>query len=60
MESCRCAGECQLLGVAGSSVYRPRPAANDDDDPALMRRIDELFTSWTFLGSGRVTTMAAR
>ncbi|RXG86626.1 IS3 family transposase [Bradyrhizobium zhanjiangense] len=49
--------QCQLLGVARSSVYRPRSAANDNDDLALMRRIDELFTSWTFLGSRRVTTM---
>jgi putative transposase len=32
------------------------PAANDDD-PALMRRIDELFTTWPFLGSRRMTAM---
>ena len=38
--------QCQLLGVARSGVYRPPPAANDDNDPALMRRIDELFTAW--------------
>ena len=31
--------QCELLGVARSGVYRPLPAANDDD-PALMRRID--------------------
>lgn len=49
--------QCQLLGVARSSVYRPRPAANDDDDPALMLRIDELFTAWPFLGSRRMTAM---
>lgn len=47
----------QLLRVARSSVYRPRSAANDDDDPALMRRIDELFMSWPFLGSRRVIAM---
>ena len=49
--------QCQLLGVARSGVYRPPPAANDDDDPALMRRIDELFTAWPFLGSRRITAM---
>jgi putative transposase len=49
--------QCQLLGIARSGIYRPRPAANDDDDPALLRRIDELFTSWPFLGSRRMTAM---
>ncbi|MCC8984308.1 hypothetical protein [Bradyrhizobium acaciae] len=44
---------CQLFGVARSSVYRPRSIAKDDDDPVLIRRIDELFTSWPFLGSRR-------
>ena len=43
--------QCELLGVARSGVYR------DDDDPALMRRIDELFTAWPFLGSRRMTAM---
>ncbi len=49
--------QCKLLGVARSGVYRPSPAANDDDDLALMRRIDELFTAWPFLGSRRMTVM---
>ena len=34
--------QCAMLGLSRSGVYRPRPA-NDDDDLALMRRIDELF-----------------
>jgi hypothetical protein len=34
--------QCQLLEIARSGIYRLRPAANDDDDPALLRRIDEL------------------
>jgi putative transposase len=42
--------------VARSGVYRlPRPA--NDDDLLLMRRIDELFTRWPFLGSRRMTAM---
>ena len=37
-------------------VYRqPRPA--NDDDLAMMRRIDELFTAWPFLGSRRMAVM---
>jgi hypothetical protein len=49
--------QCELLGVARSGVYRPPPAANNDDDLPLMRRIDELFTAWPFLGSRRMTAM---
>jgi len=49
--------QCQLLGIARSGIYRLRPAANADDDPALLRRIDELFTTWPFLGSRRMTAM---
>jgi putative transposase len=45
--------QCAMLGLARSSVYRlPRPAS--DDDLVLMRRIDELFTRWPFLGSRRM------
>jgi hypothetical protein len=29
----------------------------NDEDPALMRRIDGLFTTWPFLGSRRMTAM---
>jgi putative transposase len=48
--------QCVLLGVARSSVYRlPRPA--NDNDLVLMRRLDELFTAWPFLGSRRMTVM---
>jgi putative transposase len=48
--------QCVLLGVARSGVYRvPRPA--NDNDLALMRRIDELYTAWPFLGSRRMTAL---
>jgi putative transposase len=49
-------GQCRLLSVARSSVYRlPRPA--NDDDVLMMRLIDELFTAWPFLGSRRIAIM---
>ena len=48
--------QCALLGVARSGVSRPGKPANDND-AALMRRIDELFTAWPFLGSRRMTAM---
>jgi len=48
--------QCELLSVARSGVYRPsRPAG--EDDLALMRRLDELFTAWPFLGSRRMAQM---
>lgn len=49
--------QCMLLSLARSGVYRiPAPAGNDDD-LMLMRRIDELFTAWPFLGSRRMAIM---
>ena len=48
--------QCELLGVARSGVYRLQKPANDND-LAVMRRIDELFTAWPFLGSRRITAM---
>lgn len=48
--------QCALLGVARSGVYRPPGAANDDD-LGLLRRLDELFTAWPFLGSRRMAAL---
>jgi putative transposase len=48
--------QCALLGVARSGVYRPAKPANDND-VALMRRIDELFTARPFLGSRRLAAL---
>ncbi len=48
--------QCVLLGVARSGVYR-QPAAANDNDLALMRRIDALFTDWPFLGSRRMAAL---
>lgn len=48
--------QCAMLGIARSGIYRlPRPA--NDDDPVLLRRLDELFTRWPFLGSRRLTAL---
>ncbi len=46
--------QCQLLNVARSGVYRPRPEPSADD-LALMRRIDELYLEKPFYGSRRMT-----
>jgi putative transposase len=48
--------QCALLGLARSGVYRAPRAANDDD-LGVMRRLDELFTAWPFLGSRRMAAM---
>jgi putative transposase len=48
--------QCVLLGLSRSGVYRPlRPVS--DADLLLMRRIDELFTAFPFLGSRRMAEM---
>src|SRR3954470_1483450 len=48
--------QCAMLGLARSGVYH-LPHRAKDDDLLLMRRIDELFTRWPFLGSRRMTAM---
>src|SRR5512132_3037292 len=48
--------QCVLLSLARSGIYRPQRPANDDD-LVLMRRIDQLFLAWPFLGSRRMTAM---
>src|SRR5262252_3664931 len=51
--------QCRFLGLARSGVYRT-PAPASDDDLALMRRIDEMFTAWPFLGSRRMARLLAQ
>jgi len=51
--------QCALLSVARSGVCRERKPAKDND-AALMRRLDELFTAWPFLGSRRKPTTATQ
>jgi putative transposase len=52
--------QCELLAVARSGAYRAW-AANDDEADAgeleLMRRLDELFLAYPFLGSRRLAAM---
>jgi putative transposase len=48
--------QCGLLGLARSGVYRPPRAANENE-LGLMRRLDELFTAWPFLGSRRMVAL---
>jgi putative transposase len=50
--------QCELVGVARSGVYQP-PRPTKKSDLALMRRIDELFMEWPFLGSRRMVQMLA-
>jgi len=54
--SCRCAGSASCSGLARSGVYRQRQPANDND-LGVMRRLDELFTQWPFLGWRRLARM---
>jgi putative transposase len=46
--------QCAMLGVARSSAYH-KPAPANDNDLALMRRIDALHTERPFLGSRRIS-----
>jgi putative transposase len=48
--------QCRLLSLARSGVYRERQGP-DAEELALMRRIDELFLDFPFLGSRRITIM---
>jgi putative transposase len=48
--------QCAVLHIARSGVYRPKAAANDND-LALMRRIDALYLQYPFLGSRRMVAM---
>ena len=48
--------QCTLLSLARSGVYRMQQPANDED-VALVRAIDELFTALAFLGSRRMAIM---
>src|ERR1035437_10829671 len=45
--------QCALLKVPRSTLYyKPEPVS--DEELALMRRIDEIYTKWPFYGSRRM------
>jgi putative transposase len=48
--------QCLLLSVARAAVYRSQPVTSDSD-LSLMRRIDELYLRYPFLGSRRIAEM---
>jgi len=48
--------QCQLLSLARSGVYRQRQGP-DAAELALMRRIDELYMAYPFLGARRIAIM---
>jgi putative transposase len=45
--------QCALLKVPRSTLYH-RPAPVDPDDLALMKRMDQIYTTWPFYGSRRL------
>lgn len=48
--------QCELVGVARSSVYAPRPAAKpDEQELALLAEIDAEYTRHPFYGSRKMT-----
>ena len=52
--------QCQLLSLTRSGVYRQPEAANSNADLAVMRRIDELYMQWPFMGSRRMVVMLGK
>jgi len=53
------ARQCELLGLARSSLYY-QPRGESEENLAVMRRIDQLYTKWPFLGSRRMRVYLSR
>ena len=51
--------QCELLGLARSSLYY-QPRGETEENLAVMRHIDRLFTKWPFLGSRRLSVYLSR
>jgi putative transposase len=51
--------QCRLLKIVRSTLYY-RPVLVDPDDPAVMRRMDELYLASPFYGSRRMVAVLRR
>lgn len=51
--------QCELLGLARSSLYY-QPRRETEENLAVMRQIDHLYTKWPFLGSRRLRVYLSR
>ena len=53
--------QCSLLGLARSSYYyAPTPAVVSEEDLALLRLVDEIYTAHPVYGQRRLAAMLAR
>ena len=53
--------QCELVGLNRSSWYaQETPATESEENLALMRRIDEIYTAHPFYGSRKMTTVLRR
>lgn len=53
--------QCSLLGIARSGIYyRERIGCRAAENLQLMRRLDELYTSYPFFGARRMTAVLRR
>lgn len=53
--------QCTLIGLNRSSWYeKERPATESEENLALLRRIDELYTAHPFYGSRKMTAVLRR
>ena len=51
--------QCELLSLARSSLYY-QPREESEENLAVMRQIDQLYTKWPFLGSRRLSVYLSR
>jgi putative transposase len=52
--------QCDLLGLARASFYRPRRAGEKERDVPLMNVIDRIYTECPFYGSRKITASLKR
>ena len=54
------ARQCELIGLSRSSYYREETRKESPENLKLMRRIDEIFTKYPFLGSRKIRDVIRR